>query len=735
MDEHSLAPEHLGQTFLPSDVLHSKDVPSALCNSSPSDGEHHVIICHKDRRSFYKSTRKARRTAERIWRSFVGSSCPGRKVVASDGYYIGNDRPLCSFDGQGSHCSDSAMHQRLSAAFGNQPGKNIALGVPNVAVEKFSATDLRGVKDSGLDRLNVIYFDLDAITRDCDDSTTAMDNGSDQKIHFDLMQNILTILIRKMDNSDRNCTIHVRSDAMYRVAVGAGPTCLSGAEMEHALLSMGDKSDALDNIPSTSKGVIRRLRHAKGAANCPLTIHPARFVELLTCSNNGDRTTTAVEICRFHNYDERGCLRSKRALRNPEVKGCDMDHLHCHRCGGEHRALECPNPEADNTSSVAFRISEDGGITAVLLNGNENHRVISPDIASLPALLVLGGRLRGRTLATCEMLPLTSCGTKERKWTPLPNLSDHRGSHAACSPVGSGLVFVLGGGTADGNSDAVESLDFGSRQMKPYTENDAREHDSRHEVNGEWRWHTMEGKLSSPRHAFGAVSCRTSKEMSLFAVGGWKYGSMSCESLERLTLPLDKDFDWRGHRESCRWELCAPLLLPRRLHSVASSADGSSIYVFGGYIDERRTTSSIERYDVSLDEWSVVGNLPYGESCPLVQAIADGDSFLVFPFSTEHVGEDQAPSVMRYTPCSDTPFTPAIAPDDSTCRRLCLPLTNWHSFSATSSTSLNKAFLVGGTINGKWTDRCFELDMVSLKWKELPAMTFARRRLATLVLE
>jgi len=143
-------------------------------------------------------------------------------------------------------------------------------------------------------------------------------------------------------------------------------------------------------------------------------------------------------------------------------------------------------------------------------------------------------------------------------------------------------------------------------------------------------------------------------------------------------------------------------------------------------------------YDVGLDEWHAVDELPHSENCPLVQAVAERGGFLIFPFSTERAEDKDAPKVLRYTPGSGEPFSLVLLSghgEGNWRRQLRLPIANWHSFSATASTSLNKAFLVGGTIGGKWTNRSFELDLLTYEWTELPAMTFARRRLATLVLE
>lgn len=748
--------------FCPSDILHSKDWASALCNAASPiiDQVPHILICHKDQTSFYKSTRKACRTAGRIlWPAATGD----RNAVSPmfDGFFVGKEEhsPVSG----GGEKANAAIHKRLSSEFGNIQGEPIIIDMSNVSVRKYSPDDRDGSGpiDSGeglhSERANVIFFDLDSIY-----STANMHDASDQQAHHSLMLEVLSLLTKEVPLS-KNSVIHVKSETMYHIVTSIGPSTptngsgkmpcgVSGEELEKHLLSRQNENEAGGSI-SSGNDVIRRLRNKKGAANCPLSVYPARFVELPPfCSspNTSDKAVRTVEICRFHNYDaERGCLRSKKAQQNSEVKGCDMDHDHCHRCGGGHRAFECPNSASlddAHLSSLLFRKTENGSVTSTPYH-DRNMNIGASRGTSLPALLVLGGRLRGRTLATCEMLPLSPSTTKnnEQQWIALPNLHEHRGSHAACSPVGSGLVFVLGGGTADGNSDAVEMLDFGCA--------DNHQEDGEKAVNGECQWHIMAGKLSCPRHAFGAVSFVSSKQTSqhrattsgsLYAVGGWKYGSVSCESVERLDLeypisdgPPEHGLLSQRLREHARWELCAPLLLPRRLHSVAASNDGSSIFVFGGYIDERMTTTSIERYDVVGDKWSATDNLPFaGSNCPLVQAVADRNGFLIFPFSTEQTMGGNAPSVLRYTPGSRSPFSPVLAPKSDHGRdQLHLPLANWHSFSATSSPSLNKAFLVGGTLNGKWTDRSYELDLQSYEWKELPPMPFARRRLATLVLE
>lgn len=202
------------------------------------------------------------------------------------------------------------------------------------------------------------------------------------------------------------------------------------------------------------------------------------------------------------------------------------------------------------------------------------------------------------------------------------------------------------------------------------------------------------------------------------------YGSKSCESIEKLCFKVSHDrsneISWQNEG---RWVKCSPLLTPRRLHSVAASTDGSSIYVFGGYIDERNVTTSIESYDIEANCWNVVDQLP---NPVLVQAVPDwsldaNNSFIIFPFSDNNASGNW---VLRYTP-NDSTFEPVVE----------MPIKNYHSFSATVSQSLRKAYLVGGLIDSNRTSRGFALDLDSMTWQELPEMSLPRRRLAALVME
>lgn len=753
--------------YCASDLLHSRDLAGALravavaVPSSPRREGYEgrdvvvVVVCHGDGTSWYKATRKMRRTADRIRKALPSASnesIEGREVGAEvggarwDGCLIGGARGAAA---GGATEREGAVRRRLASEFACDGARIDDVGDDDDA-GRVSMELYRGEEgDPQEERWCVAFVDLDAIVSG--DAGRGDAATSQPMRHYGALQRTLALLGRRYEPGT-NSIVHVKSEALHRAvaSVGGGSKCAIGSDVRKRCEASETASD--DERSHITGTTIRRLRDNKGASRCPLTIYPPRYVELPTTGGddgNGDcdSKTRVVEICRFHNFDAaRGCLRSRRGR-------CDLDRTRCYRCGeAGHRALDCAeDASGDRRSSVIFRITPGGDVvSAPYVDGDPTTAAEARRTAcALPSLVVIGGRLRGRTLATCERLPLfRSFDARQRRqpqpqWIPLPNLNEHRGSHAACSPPGTGLAFALGGGTADGNSDAVEVLNFG--------DND----DNGDDDGGGRRWRAMAGRLSCPRHAFEAVCVsEQSREggqiirkcSTAYAVGGWMYGAASCASVERLRLPChagegalpEEEFE-RRLLDDAEWEPCAPLLLPRRLHSVAANADGSSIYVFGGYVDDRRTTPSVERYDVERDEWHATEKLPYGENCPLVQAVAEkGGSFLIFPFSTERAEDEDAPTALRYSPGSDEPFSSVFLPShggDDSRRRLRLPIANWHSFSATASVSLNKAFLVGGTVGGKWTNRSFELDMSTYQWRELPPMTFPRRRLATLVLE
>eukprot|EP00956_Cyclotella_meneghiniana_P013801 scaffold20263_cov69-Cyclotella_meneghiniana.AAC.1 len=739
--------------FLPSDILHFKAAPSINTDDAAASNDHqprHLVICHKDDQSLYKATRKIGRTAKRLLASFITNSekkCDG-KCSCETIYWIKGGK------------NEDAIQKRLVNELGSyvdlqfllKAHLNTAIATDDVDIESTDDTAVHVMKkfiterndgDSSCDdNLSVVIIDLDyLIQTSCCGSTQHQFTNNDHQVYWEWAQKILTSLLSQIecDGHNHSVILHVKCTSLYQSVSDIVLLPLDTAKNHYATKHDIDAnqnrestSNSVHHDDETRKHVIRRLREKKSAAQCPLSTHPIRYITKPRLEN--DTTAALVEICRFYNYDsERGCLRSKRARNNPNVKGCELDHDHCHLCGVfGHCALECANhtSEVNRMSSslepMVFNNTNGVVVLEPLSKHQQQNRNDNAITYKLPALVVLGGRLRGRTLASCEMLSVSSDQNAEAgQWIQMPNLLEHRGSHAACSPDGTGLVFVMGGGGVDGNSDTVESYGFDKKSSRVST----------------GKWQVLNGRLSSPRHAFGSVACiNNDKTVNLFAVGGWKFGSVSCESVDKLTFESSCD-----DIVSRQWDTCAPLLKPRRLHSVVASADGCSIYVFGGYVNERFTTPSIEKYDVVSNQWTYCDELPYGDqNCPLVQVILDwsrtDNSFLIFPFGSEkNRSPDKTVEVLRYTPNSDRLFSSVAVPSSGVNefkdQKLCMPLRNWASFSVACWKSQMKAYLVGGTLDGKWTARTFELDLKSMKWKELPEMLCARRRSVALVVD
>ena len=668
--------------YISSDELHSKNAPK-----SSSSTMRMVVVAHKNQKSFDRSTKRILRSTKQIWTSYVTGD---DNYSVSDAYLI---------FGSGRNKASASLHERLAKEF-----KSTGVCAPVEVNNAINA--IRFNVDIREDGLNVIFINLDSL------SLTPSD------ISVSEMQTLLDSIVITLVDSKR-VLLHIKSDIISRAI-----TSMLSDDTKESLHQINGKelksflcAQEQTIIKSHLTGdLIRRLNKKNESSNCPLTKYPTRYIQ-----NKNERR----EICRFHNFDkERGCLRSIKALHNKNLKGCDLDHDHCYQCGEKgHKAYECTKSIDDVNKSVVFEEREDGIIAIPINNADDLDR---PRDVPVPSLLVLGGRCRGRTLNSCEFLPLSS---SNNSWISLPNLQEHRGSHAACAPRGVPRVFVVGGGGVDGNLDTVELLDVKA---------------SRSTADKGFKWHTMPEKLSSARHAFGAV-CVTRTDASdaneidvdVFAVGGWMYGTKSCESMEKLSFKVSRDCNKLDWQNDSRWVKCSPIPTPRRLHSVAASI--TSIFVFGGYIDERKVTNSIESYDIKTDTWSAPDKLPYPEeSCPLVQAVQDlssgaKNSFIIFPYSDSNTTKQ----VLRYTPSCATKFEPIVVPkqEGAVAEYLEMPIKNWHSFSATLSSSLQTVYVVGGLIDSKWTSRGFSLDLRTMTWQELPDMLLPRRRLAAVIIE
>lgn len=477
------------QLFLASEIINSKDFASINFVDRTEGGKddkessyitHHrpsittIVTCYRDRPTFYKSSKKLIRAASRIYKAIVGRDVGN----ICDGYWIGRQPRQGAWQGD-DEGHDKALHRRLESELGPcihdamKPTfdlSNTRNNSSDGSVEEASSLAISVMKfgsqrcDDRLEnpsdrRVGVLFVDLDKVARDHLDCI--FDNlSASARCSYNILNNILHWLSTHQHFYQELCWIvHVKSEILHQYvspsSSGNGTDAcaflVTGEELLIKFASLPShistkKSDVAikDTSNTQNQNTIRRLRDNKEAAHCPLSLYPARYIEIDPTmnesssedNNENDRHRTKIrEICRFHNYDsERGCLRSKKALEKEGLKGCDMDHEHCHNCGTfGHLAFECPvsvgSVGGGNLEPLVFLKSQDGTVSSTPF-----HRYQSinrkTDVA-LPALVVVGGRLRGRTLAACEMLALSSSQTKsdENQWQATPNLLEHRGRY------------------------------------------------------------------------------------------------------------------------------------------------------------------------------------------------------------------------------------------------------------------------------------------------------------------
>lgn len=210
-------------------------------------------------------------------------------------------------------------------------------------------------------------------------------------------------------------------------------------------------------------------------------------------------------------------------------------------------------------------------------------------------LCTAGGRVRGKTLQNGEIYDL-----KNDSWASIPNITDHRGSHASAA-IGQ-YFYILGGGGIDSNLTSIERYDITSNT-----------------------WQKM-APMPSARHALNAVTI----DGRIYVVGGWVYGTVCCAALEIY----DPDSD--------SWSTGLDLPTPRRLMGVASH--GSRIYCFGGNIgkDDQWTSDALDIYDTTTNTWTVGKKLPIAGQC---SAVSSGD----FVYVASHGNH-----IYRYDPTADT---------------------------------------------------------------------------------
>ena len=463
---------------------------------------------------------------------------------------------------------------------------------------------------------------------------------------------VLPMLVQRVQAS----SIVVKSPQLYALYCGSTWTSnfWSGTVLpaqENILMSV--KSSSSSSAASAVSIASTASTAASTLSGPPLQLHPMKLSQKFA--------TDGIEICRYHNYSADGCLRGKQGR-------CRLNHNHCHWCGQSgHCALDCTS-------------TKEGALDAFGVDA----RLKPPMKEPSQFLFVMGGRLRGKTLMQCERLMLSSLDistttTKMKQqmtsidrpsWELTSSLLQHRGSHCAVALL-DGTVLVSGGGGMRANLSSCERLD------------------------GRTRTWIACPSMHTPRHAFSM--CVDLSTNDVFVTGGWTHGSRCIGTFEMLK------------KGSAVWKVCAPMIMPRRLHGSAV-VDGK-VYVFGGSPgsdkEQKLTTNCVECYDTMKHLWIQKNNMPISSHCV---AINVGSDIFVLPFGDS--------MMFKYTVI-----------DDQYIEMSALPLQNWHGF-AVASDFVSNLYVVGGTTDGRWSRKAFCYNVVSNAWTEMPELSLPRRRTA-----
>ena len=205
----------------------------------------------------------------------------------------------------------------------------------------------------------------------------------------------------------------------------------------------------------------------------------------------------------------------------------------------------------------------------------------------------LGSQCRPATASTFAL------DTKAALFHELPPLPEAR--YAAAAQLWNGRLHVIGGSQGD--------------RFTPASDHWSLAVDSGRALDREWR---VEPSIPAggPHRASAVVDGR------LFVFGG--------QVGDWIAVPGDPDCRCTGENireryiSSCfafshgapAWTAVRPMPQPVSHTEAATFVLGSSVYLLGGQCalnaeDEMAVTAAIQKYDARLDEWSIVGTLPY----------------------------------------------------------------------------------------------------------------------------
>ena len=347
-------------------------------------------------------------------------------------------------------------------------------------------------------------------------------------------------------------------------------------------------------------------------ANEAFKRYPLRYPKKLFVSSSGD-LRREVEICRFHNYAEAGCLRLKQGT-------CALNHTACHWCGTEgHKASACAEAAAAAKSAAGT-----AGLAPAAAPTRDPNDGTSGDGGTSAYVYCVGGRNRGHTVGVVERLCLETF-----TWSRAPRLNEPRGSHGVAA-AGTAL-FAVGGGGVRSNLHDAEALRV----------------EGGGDGHGTSSWEPC-GFVSEARHAVAA--CATG-DWGIYVIGGWGDGDSCTGAADALILDDAISFSGdvlgdskadprslkggRGWVPSdadlkTRWRSLPRLSTPRKLHAAAGLRDGR-LFAFGGRTSDDPNvgpTDSAETFRVPTrtsdddgasssfsESWKPVSPLPAGGAC------------------------------------------------------------------------------------------------------------------------
>ena len=345
--------------------------------------------------------------------------------------------------------------------------------------------------------------------------------------------------------------------------------------------------------------------------------YPLRYPKKVFVSSSGDGAE--VEICRFHNYAEAGCLRLKQGT-------CALNHTACHWCGKEgHKASACAEAAAAVTAAGTAGLAPAAPPTRDPNDGT----FLSGDAGTSAYIYCVGGRNRGQTVGVVERLCLETL-----TWSRAPRLNAPRGSHGVAAA--GNVVFAVGGGGVRSNLHDAEALRVEGTPGEG--------------LGSSWE---PRGFVSEARHAVAA--CATG-DWGIYLIGGWGDGDSCTGAADALILDdafsFSDDFSVFGDSKAdprslkggrgwvpsdadlkTRWRSLPPLSTPRKLHAAAGLRDGR-LFAFGGRTSDDPNvgpTDSAETFRVprvsddgsrgvgssssSGSSWKPVSPLPAGGAC------------------------------------------------------------------------------------------------------------------------